>query len=571
MIAATAVHAKGSQVEFDYIIVGAGSAGCVLANRLTADAANRVLLVEAGPKDAGLSLKMPAAVLSNLNSTSHNWAFDGEPEPQLNDRRIRHDRGRTLGGSSSINGMVFIRGHALDFDGWRQAGCDGWGYADVLPYFRRMESYSGGGDRYRGDAGPLQVLRPKAENPLFRAFLEAGEQAGHPHTEDINGFRQEGFDLLDSTVFRGSRWSAARAYLDPARNRPNLTVLTGTQVHRVAVKDGRAIGIHCRMGGTEISAKVANEVILSAGAVGSPHLLMLSGIGPSAHLRDMGVEVVHDLPGVGRNLQDHPDFVLKFRCRRPVTIWPKTRPLQRIAAGATWLLTRKGVCSSNQFEVVGCIRSARGIDYPDLQLTISPIAVDGESWEPLPEHAFQIHLGLMRAHSRGSVSLRDSNPVSPPRILVNYLEDDRDREVMRRGIRLVRNLVNQPAFKDLCGAEIFPGADAQSDEDLDSHLRADTTTQWHLSGTARMGTSNDLGAVVDAHGRIHGINGLRVVDASIMPTVTNGNTNGPTIMIAEKLSDAILGRAPLPRIDTEVWQHPDHHGHQRQQAPADAG
>ena len=315
----------------------------------------------------------------------------------------------------------------------------------------------------------------------------------------------------------------------------------------------------------------AKEVILSAGAIGSPHLLMLSGIGPSAHLRDVGLEVVHDLPGVGRNLQDHPDFVLKYRCRRPVTIWPKTRPLQRVAAGAAWLLTRRGVCSSNQFEVVGCIRSTHGIDYPDLQLTLSPIAVDGESWEPLPEHAFQVHLGLMRAHSRGSVTLRDSEPASPPRILVNYLEDDRDRELMLLGIRLVRNLIDQPAFNGLRGTEIFPGADAQSDEDLDAHLRADTATQWHLSGTARMGASNDLGAVVDAQGRIHGVSGLRVVDASIMPTVTNGNTNGPTIMIAEKLSDAILGRAPLPRIDAEIWQHPDHHDHKGKRSPADAG
>ena len=562
---------RETQVEFDYIIVGAGSAGCVLANRLTADPSNRVLLVEAGPKDGGLSLEMPAAVLSNLNSKRHNWAFEGEPEPQLNGRRIRHDRGRTLGGSSSINGMVFIRGHAFDFDGWQQAGCDGWGYADVLPYFKRMEAYSGGADRYRGDAGPLKVLRPKAKNPLFRAFLEAGEQAGHPRTDDINGLGQEGFGLLDGTVYRGSRWSTARAYLNPARNRPNLTVLTGTHVQRIEVKDGRATGIRCRKGGTEHSMQAAREVILSAGAVGSPQLLMLSGIGPSAHLRDMGVEVVRDLPGVGRNLQDHPDFVLKYRCKRPVTIWPRTRPLQRIAAGAMWLIARKGVCSSNQFEVVGCIRSARGIDYPDLQLTISPIAVDAESWEPIPEHAFQIHLGLMRAHSRGSVTLRDSNPTSPPRILVNYLEDDRDRELMRRGIRLVRNLVDQPAFKDLCGVEISPGADARSDENLDAHLNADTTTQWHLSGTARMGTSNDLGAVVDSQGRIYGISGLRVVDASVMPTVTNGNTNGPTIMIAEKLSDAILGKPPLPRIDADVLQHPDHQFHQGQQAPADAG
>ena len=550
-------------MEFDFVIVGAGSAGCVLANRLSSGNENRVLLIEAGQKDSGLSLRIPAAVLSNLKSTKFNWAFSGEPESELNGRRITHHRGKALGGSSSINGMVFIRGHALDFDGWRQAGCDGWGYADVLPYFKRMETYSGGGDDFRGGGGPLRVLRPDAANPLFRAFLKAGEQAGYPLTDDINGYRQEGFGLLDSSVFRGERWSASRAYIDPVRDRSNLTILTKAKVSRILWKNGRAAGVSYRRKGTETEVRCRKEVILSAGAVGTPHLMMLSGIGPIAHLRELGIAVVHDLPGVGQNLQDHPDFVLKYRCVQPVSIWPKTRPAGRLAAGIRWIFTRKGVCASNQFDVVGCIRSAAGVVYPDLQFTISPLAVDSEGWEPLPEHAFQIHVGLMRPHSRGAITLRDSNPDSPPRIQVNYMKDPRDRELLRAGIRFVRELVGMQAFKALCRAEIFPGSDARSDAELDAHLNAELATQWHLSGTARMGAAHDRGAVVDAEGRVHGVNGLRVVDASIMPHVTNGNTNSPTIMIAEKLSDAILGRPRLPRIERFVWQHPDFETSQR--------
>ena len=551
------------RMEFDFVIVGAGSAGCVLANRLSADNENRVLLIEAGQKDSGLSLRIPAAVLANLKSTKFNWAFSGEPECELNGRRITHHRGKALGGSSSINGMVYIRGHALDFDGWRQAGCDGWGYADVLPYFKRMETYSNGGDDFRGDAGPLQVLRPSVTNPIFRAFLKAGEQAGYPLTDDINGYRQEGFGFLDSSVFRGERWSASKAYLEPVRNRSNLTILTKSKVSCILLENGRATGVRYKRNGAETTVRPRKEVILSAGAVGSPHLMMLSGIGPAEHLRDMGIAAKHDLPGVGKNLQDHPDFVLKYRCAQPVSVWPKTRPVNRLAAGIRWMFTRDGVCASNQFDVVGCIRSAPGVVYPDLQLTISPLAVDGEGWEPLQEHAFQIHVGLMRPHSRGAVTLRDRNPDSPPRIQVNYMKDPCDRDLLRAGIRFVRDLVGQPAFSALCQAEIFPGSDARSDAELDTHLNAELATQWHLSGTARMGSTHDHGAVVDAEGRVHGVGGLRVVDASIMPYVTNGNTNCPTLMIAEKLSDAILGRPPLPRIDASVWQHPNFETSQR--------
>ncbi|MDA1071221.1 MAG: choline dehydrogenase [Proteobacteria bacterium] len=551
-------------MHFDYIIAGAGSAGCVLANRLSSDSSISVLLIEAGPEDKALSLKMPAAMLTNLNGTKHNWAYPGEPEPALNGRTFKHDRGKTLGGSSSINGMVFIRGHELDFEGWRQSGCQGWGYADVLPYFKRMERYDGGADTFRGGDGPLQVHRPTVDNPLAEAFLKAGEQAGYPRTEDISGYRQEGFGLFDRTTYRGERWSSARAYLHPVRHRPNLTVVTGALVERVRIEDQRATGVVWRdAGGSSVTATAGREVILSAGAVGSPHILLLSGIGPQAQLAGMGIAVVADLPGVGANLSDHPDFVLKYRCLQPVSLWPRTKPLARLAAGIQWLATRRGICASNHFDVVACVRSGPGVEYPDLQFSLSPIAVDDRTWAALPEHAFQIHMGLMRAHSRGSITLRSADPATPPRILINYMQDARDLDLMRKGIRLVRELVDQPAFAGLKGEEIFPGAQAQSDRELDAILADHTTSQWHLTGTARMGSATDHGAVVDAEGRVHGIAGLCVADASIMPNVTNGNTNSPTIMIAEKLSDAILGKPPLPRIEAEVWRDPEYATRQR--------
>ena len=551
-------------MEYDYIIVGAGSAGCVLANRLSADGNYSVLLIEAGRKDGAWSLKIPAAVLTNLKSTRHNWAFSGECEPELGGRSIRHDRGRTLGGSSSINGMVFIRGHALDFEGWRQAGCEGWGYADVLPYFKRLECYAGGGSDYRGTGGPLKVHRPEPDNPIYWAFLQAGKQAGYPVSEDICGYCQEGFATLDSSIHNGERSSSATAFLAPARDRNNLKVITMALVTAITIEDRVAKGItFVDKRGARVTAKARREVVLSAGAVGSPHLLMLSGVGPAAHLRSHGIEVKVDLPGVGQNLNDHPDFVLKYKCLQPVSIWPKTRLLGRAFAGIQWLINRTGVCASNQFDMVACLRSAAGVEYPDIQLTISPVAVDDQSWEPLPEHAFQIHVGLMRPYSRGEISLRDANPKSPPRILVNYLKDQRDRDLLRAGIRIARELVDQPAFIGLCGAEIFPGTAVQTDADLDCCLDSHLATQWHLSGTARMGASTDKGAVVDPKGRVHGIAALRVVDASIMPAATNGNTNSPTLMIAEKLSDAILDIPPLLPLDVAVWQNPNYQTSQR--------
>ena len=551
-------------MEYEYIIVGAGSAGCVLANRLTEDGRHRVLLIEAGPKNNALSLKIPAAVLKNLKSTKYNWAYQGEPEPELGGRVITHDRGKTLGGSSSINGLCFIRGHALDFEGWRQSGCEGWGYADVLPYFKRLENYSGGESEYRGGDGPLVVHRPKPQNPLYKAFIEAGRDAGYQTTDDICGYRQEGFGVFDMSTENGERNSTAKAYLDPARRRQNLTVMTDKQVQKIFFNGNEATGISYKtVNGDIIKVDALKEVILSAGAVGSPQLLMLSGVGPASHLKDHGITIVADMPGVGQNLNDHPDFVLKYKCLKPVSIWPQTRLVRRTFAGIRWLLRRDGICASNQFEAVACVRSAAGVEYPDIQLTISPAAVDDQTWEPLPEHAFQIHVGLMRGFSRGNITLRNSDPASPPRILANYLKDPRDRDLLRKGIRIVREIASQPAFKPFCGEEIYPGFASQTDEDLDGCIKEKLNTQWHLSGTARMGTSNNREAVVDAHGKVHGLSKIRIVDASIMPAATNGNTNSPTIMIAEKLSDSILGKYPLARIELPVWQNKDYETCQR--------
>ena len=551
-------------MEFDFIIVGGGSAGCVLANKLSADRQNKVLLLEAGPESKSLKLRIPAAVLSNLNSTKFNWAFQGEPEKHLMGRRIQHDRGKTLGGSSSINGMVFIRGHAMDFDGWQQAGCIGWGYENVLPYFKRMENYSAGGDTFRGSAGPLYVQRPNPDNPLVKAFIYAGQQAGYPVTDDINGYRQEGFGLLDSSVYQGERWSTVRAYLDPIRNRSNLKIITGAHVHKLkfigrlvsgVIYEDQARRIH------KVNAR--KETILSAGAICSPQVLMLSGIGPSQHLEEFGINVIANLQGVGQNLNEHPDFVIKYRCKKPVTLWPKTRPLAKAIAGIQWLFSKSGICASNQFEVVACLRSSAGVEYPDIQLTLTPIAVDDKTWSTLPEHAFQIHIGLMRARSRGRVELRSSDPMAPPKIFVNYLSDPWDRDTMHKGVKLAREIVDQPAMSEFAGDEIFPGRGIKNSDEIDECLNSHVTTQWHLSGTARMGSENDKSAVVDPVGRVHGIGGLRVIDASIMPTVTNGNINSPTIMIAERLSDEILGQPPLPKIEANVWKNNDYEIAQR--------
>ena len=545
-------------MDFDYIIIGAGSAGCVLANRLSENENNNVLLLEAGIRNSKFSMqdlfrRIPAAVLSNLQNKKTNWSFLGAPEPYLKNRQLIHDRGKGLGGSSSINGMVFIRGHAQDYDNWRQSGCSDWKYSNVLPYFKKMENYTNGDDAFRATGGLLNIKRPKPSNELDKAFLLAGNELGYPSTDDINGYVQEGFGLLDSTIHNGERWSAKKAFLDPAKDRKNLTIITGVNVIKILFLNKKAQGVLIKtQKNKHIKMFTRKEIILSAGAIGTPHILLLSGIGPEEHLQDMGIDVVHDLPGVGQNLQDHPDFVLKYKCKKPVSVWPKTKPLGKLMTGIRWITKRDGLAASNQFEVVGCIRSDPRLDYPDLQLTITPLAISAVGWEPIQDHAFQIHLGLMRAYSRGHVKLKSPDPEIQPFIKVNYLKDERDIQRMVEGIKIVRKLTKQPSFIEYTGEEIFPGKDNISDCDLRESLLENLASQWHLVGTSKMGPASDKMAVINQDGAVHGLTSLRVVDASVMPSITNGNTNGPTIMIAEKLSDKILNKKPLEPLEIPI-------------------
>jgi choline dehydrogenase len=557
-----------NRTEYDYIVVGAGSAGCVLAHRLSEDPNCSVLLLEAGGSDRNWRIEMPSALAHAFANMAFNWGYETEPEPHLNGRRIRHLRGRILGGSSSINGMMYIRGHARDYDQWAQSGCEGWTYADVLPYFRRAEGHDRGGDRYRGADGPLQVTSPEMRNPLFRAFIEAGVEAGYPRTDDVNGYQQEGFGRADRTTSHdGRRMSAARAYLRPIERRANLTIVSGALVRRVVVEKGRATGVaYARSADGESVAHAAREVILTAGAINSPQLLMLSGIGPAEELRRHGLPVLADLPGVGANLHDHPDIPIKRACLLPVSMHSDLGLYGRIKIGLRWFLLHDGPGASNHLEAIGFIRSRAGIEHPDLQLNFLPMAIAAEerrSGVSIGRHGFTVFIDFLRPTSRGRLCLRSADPRAHPSLLFNYLQTQHDIDALIAAVRLTREILAQPALAQFCGEELLPTADIRSDAEITAWLREHVGTSYHPVGSCKMGRDTDRMAVVDASCRVFGIERLRVVDGSIMPTAISGNTNAPIIMIAEKAADLIRDLDPLPRSDVPVWTNPDWESRQR--------
>jgi choline dehydrogenase len=549
--------------RFDYVIVGAGSAGCVLADRLTADGRERVLLLEYGGTDASIYIQMPSALSIPMNMPKYNWFYHTEPEPHLDGRRLHTPRGKVLGGSSSINGLVYIRGNPQDFERWAQEGAAGWAYRDVLPYFKRAERRDEGGDEYRGASGKLMTRYGSLSNPLHAAWLEAGQQAGYPHTSDVNGFQQEGFGRMDMTVGNGRRCSAARAYLHPAMSRPNLKVETHALATRILFEGRRARGLEYTQGGQTRRVRVDRELIVSGGPINSPQLLKLSGVGPADELRSHGIEVVHDLPGVGENLQDHLEFYFQVACKEPITLYTSIKWWNRALIGSRWMLRKDGLGATNHFETCGFIRSRAGVPYPDIQYHFLPMAVAYDGSTLAQEHGFQAHVGPMRSKSRGWVRLASRNPFDKPKVFFNYLSEADDRTEMRACVRLTRELFAQPAFDRYRGREIQPGAGVQTDEDIDAFVRRKVESAYHPSCSCKMGSASDARAVVDAQTRVHGLDGLRVVDSSIMPSITTGNLNAPTIMLAEKAADYILDRGMLPPDEAPFYRSPNWQSAQR--------
>lgn len=542
-------------LEADFVIVGSGSAGSALAYRLSEDGRHSVIVIEFGGSDFGPFIQMPAALSFPMNMSRYDWGFSTEPEPSLGGRVLVTPRGKVIGGSSSINGMVYVRGHARDFDHWAEEGATGWSFADVLPYFKRMENATGGEDGWRGTDGPLHVRRGARANPLYAAFIEAGRQAGFETTEDYNGAKQEGFGAMEQTIHHGLRWSVARAYLRPALKRPNVSLIKGF-ARRVVIESKRAVGVEIEARGQLQVVKARREVVVAASSINSPKLLMLSGIGPARHLAENGIAVVADRPGVGRNLQDHMELYIQQESLKPITLYSKLNLFSKAIIGAEWLFFKTGLGATNHFEAAAFVRSKPGVDYPDIQYHFIPVAIRYDGKAAAKAHGFQAHVGPMRSKSRGAVTLSGPDPKAKPVIRFNYMSHPDDWADFRHCIRLTREIFGQEAFDTYRGREIAPGDHVQSDAALDDFIRAHAESAFHPCGTCRMGRADDPMSVVDPECRVIGVDGLRVADSSIFPRVTNGNLNAPSIMTGEKAADHILGKPPLPPSNLEPWINP---------------
>ncbi|MEL7429974.1 MAG: choline dehydrogenase [Pseudomonadota bacterium] len=552
----TGPNLANTELAADYVIVGSGSAGAVMADRLSADGNHTVMVIEYGGSDIGPFIQMPAALSFPMNMSTYDWGYKTDPEPNMGGRKMAAPRGKVIGGSSSINGMVYVRGHAGDFDHWQEAGANGWSYADVLPYFQRMEASASNEDGSRGTGGPLHVKKGDTPNPLFDAFIKAGEQAGFGVTPDYNGLKQEGFSRFQHTIHKGRRWSTANAYLKPALKRQNLNMARGL-ASKVRIEGNRATGVEMIRGNETVFVRANREVIVAASAFNSPKLLMLSGIGPAAHLREHGIEVVADRPGVGANLQDHLELYIQQECTQPISLYSKLNLFSKGLIGLEWLLNKTGDGATNHFEACAFVRSRAGVRYPDIQYHFLPVAIRYDGKAAAPTHGFQAHVGPMRSASRGHIRLRSKDPKEAPSILFNYMDHEEDWRDFRHCIRLTREIFGQQAFDAYRGEEIQPGAHVQTDEQLDAFIREHAESAYHPCGTCKMGDPKDKNAVVDPECRVIGVEGLRVADSSIFPQITNGNLNGPSIMVGEKASDHILGKSPLPRSNLEPWFNPD--------------